>query len=350
MRDCLTAEVLLARSLLSATQEDLAGLIREVKQALGVPLVGVISDGQPSIRCAVGKALPEVPHQLCHFHSLREAAKPVYEADGHAKRELKKRVRGVRPIERQLDQRMDPEAEVMRGYCSAVRSALTDDGHPPLAASGLKLHDRLTGISQSLERVTKRGLAQAPRPAASDPPTGLDRDGRPVARSARRLSLGPSGGPRPHQRGPTPRGGRETSPGRLAGRDDAAPGCRWGPRSGPGKLPESLTQLLAGLFHCYEIPALPRTNNALEQSFGAHRYHERRATGRKGASPALVLRGSVQLIAAMATRLRVFAAWELAPEDVSDWQALRHELETRRQRRTLRRRFRRDPDSYLGGA
>ena len=48
-----------------------------------------------------------------------------------------------------------------------------------------------------------------------------------------------------------------------------------------------------GLFHCYEVAELPRTNNDLEQCFGAHRYHERRATGRKGASPALVLSGSI---------------------------------------------------------
>jgi hypothetical protein len=157
LRDCLSAEVLLARSMLSATQEDLADLLRAVQRVLEVPIVGVISDGQSSIRCAVTKALPAVPHQLCHFHYLREAAKPVYEADRHAKKELKKRVRGVRPLERQLDKRTDPEAEVMCGYCSAVRSALTDDAHPPLAASGLTLHDRLTAISHSLERVEKKG-------------------------------------------------------------------------------------------------------------------------------------------------------------------------------------------------
>lgn len=157
LRDCLTTEVLLARSMLSATQDDLAILLREVRQALGVPIAGVISDGQSSIRKAVATALPGVPHQLCHFHSLREAAKPVYEADRHAKKELKKRVRGVRPIERQLETRTDPEAEVIRGYCSAVRSALTDDGHPPLAASGLKLHDRLTAIATSLERGAQKG-------------------------------------------------------------------------------------------------------------------------------------------------------------------------------------------------
>src|SRR5499427_44515 len=157
LRDCLSGEVLLARSFLSATQEDLAHLVQEVKQALQVPIVGVITDGQPSIRAAVEQALPDVPHQLCHFHYLREAAKPIYEADRHAKKTLKKRVRGIRPIERKLEGRTDPAAEIMRGYCSAVRSALTDDGRPPLSASGLILYTRLSTIAESLERVAKRG-------------------------------------------------------------------------------------------------------------------------------------------------------------------------------------------------
>src|SRR5438094_6398208 len=160
LRNCLSGEVLLARSLLSATHEDLAVLLREVKQALTVPIVGVISDGQLSIRAAVAAVFPDVPHQLCHFHDLRKAAKPLYEADRHAKKELKKRVRGVRPLERQFEGRTDHEAQVVRGYCGAVRSALTDDGCPPLAASGLKLHDRLTAIADSLERVEKRGPSQ----------------------------------------------------------------------------------------------------------------------------------------------------------------------------------------------
>jgi len=157
LRDCLSGEVLLARSLLSATQADLAALLRTVRQTLQVPIVGIISDGQLSIRGAVAEVFSDVPHQLCHFHYLHEAAKPIYEADRHAKKELKKRVRGVRPLERRLEGRSDPEAAVIRGYCAAVRSALTDDGRPPLDASGLKLHDRLSAITASLERVEKRG-------------------------------------------------------------------------------------------------------------------------------------------------------------------------------------------------
>jgi hypothetical protein len=72
-----------------------------------------------------------VPHQLCQFHYLREAATPAYEADRHAKVQLKKKVRGIRPIEREVEGWADAEADVIRGYCAAVRSALTDDGRPP---------------------------------------------------------------------------------------------------------------------------------------------------------------------------------------------------------------------------
>ena len=157
VRECLSGEVLLARSLLGGTSEDLAPLLEEVADALEVAVEGVISDGQHAIRKAVARTLPGVPHQLCQFHYLREAAKDIYEADRHAKKELKKRVRGVRPIERELEGRNDPEAEAMRGYCLAVRSAITDDGRPPLAASGLKLHERLSAIHDSVERVGKKG-------------------------------------------------------------------------------------------------------------------------------------------------------------------------------------------------
>lgn len=102
-----------------------------------------------------------------------------------------------------------------------------------------------------------------------------------------------------------------------------------------------------GLFYCYRVPELPRTNNDLEQFFASHRYHERRATGRKTASPGVVLRGSVRIIAATATRLKTFSASDLAPTNLEAWAELRSELDQRRQSRTLQRRFRQDPDAYL---
>jgi hypothetical protein len=160
VRDCLSGEVLLARSLLSATARDLAPLLREAAEAVGVPVLGVASDGQTSVRRAVAAALPGVPHQLCQFHFLREAAHPVFEADRHAKVELKKQVRGVRPIERALEGREDPAAEVARGHCAAVRSAITDGGRTPLAASGLRLKARLAAVADSPGRVEEKGAAR----------------------------------------------------------------------------------------------------------------------------------------------------------------------------------------------
>ena len=157
LRDVLSGEILLAKSLLSARNQDLAQLLSAVKASCPVPVAGVVSDGQHSIRKAVAATFPGVPHQLCQFHYLREAARPIYEADRHAKKGLKKKARGVRSIERAVEGRTDPEADAIRGYCSAVRSALTDDGRPPLDASGLQLHGRLGAIDGSLGRAEKGG-------------------------------------------------------------------------------------------------------------------------------------------------------------------------------------------------
>ena len=125
-------------------------------------------------------------------------------------------------------------------------------------------------------------------------------------------------------------------------------------RAGAGHLIEAVDHFLKvtrsyrpGLFHCYAVPNLPRTNNGLEHLFGSQRYHERRATGRRGASPAAVLRGEVRLIAATATRLAPPTARDLGRVSRERWRDLRYRLEPRRRARTLRTRFRRNPDAYL---
>ncbi len=81
VRDCLSEEILLARPLLSSTQGDITALLQEVKQLLEplkVPVKGIISDGEETIRSAVAFVFPDVPHQLCHFHYLKDALKPFY--------------------------------------------------------------------------------------------------------------------------------------------------------------------------------------------------------------------------------------------------------------------------------
>ena len=62
----------------------------------------------------------------------------------------------MRPIERAVEEQSTPENEAIRGYCLAVRAALTDDGRSPLHPSGLKLHDRVTLVSDSIARVQEK--------------------------------------------------------------------------------------------------------------------------------------------------------------------------------------------------
>jgi hypothetical protein len=107
------------------------------------------------------------------------------------------------------------------------------------------------------------------------------------------------------------------------------------------------TSYWPGLFHCYDLPDLPRTNNALEQYFGSARYHERRTTGRKQASPSLVVRGAVRVVASVASRLHPFSGRELCPTDLTQWRALRSELNHRNVARRLQHRFRKSPENYL---
>jgi hypothetical protein len=159
VRDCLSEEILLARPLLSSTQGDLTTLLTEVKdqlQELAVPIKGVISDGEEALGSAVAFVFPKAPHQLCQFHYLKDAIDPLYEADRHAKTQLKKHLRGVRPLERALEQQSTPENQAIGGYCLAVRASLTDDGRSPLQPSGLKLLDRIMQIHDSIARVQEK--------------------------------------------------------------------------------------------------------------------------------------------------------------------------------------------------
>ncbi len=107
------------------------------------------------------------------------------------------------------------------------------------------------------------------------------------------------------------------------------------------------TSYWPGLFHCYDHADLPRTNNELEQYFGSARYHERRATGRKSASPGLVVRGAVRVVASVASRLHRFNDADLRLTDATRWRNLRKELHARHEARRNQHRFRKSPESYL---
>ena len=111
------------------------------------------------------------------------------------------------------------------------------------------------------------------------------------------------------------------------------------------------------LFHCYDIPGLPRTNTGtrlrvLEHTFGTARHHERRRVpacgcGRKTGDSGLVLRGQVRLLANVVAQCQVMDAADLTPTDLAAWQTLRLELDFRAGARQAQHRFRHDPAAYL---
>ena len=102
-----------------------------------------------------------------------------------------------------------------------------------------------------------------------------------------------------------------------------------------------------GLFQCYDVEDLPRTNTDLEHCFGVARVHERRATGRRGASTGVVVRGAVRVMAAVVTKQHTYSAEELRPRDYQRWRALREQLQQREDSRRQQWRFRKDPATYL---
>jgi hypothetical protein len=102
-----------------------------------------------------------------------------------------------------------------------------------------------------------------------------------------------------------------------------------------------------GLFQCYDVEGLPRTNNELERCFGVARVHERRATGRRGAIPGVVVRGSVRVMTAVVTKEQMFSVEELRPRDYQRWHELRRHLQQCEETRWRQFRFRKNPSAYL---
>lgn len=102
-----------------------------------------------------------------------------------------------------------------------------------------------------------------------------------------------------------------------------------------------------GLFHCYDVDGLPRTNNGQEQLFGSVRYHHRRASGRIRASAGTVVRGAVRALASTGSRLHIFGEYELRHPNLERWADLRRSLDLRQEARRQQGRFRKDPAAYL---
>src|SRR3954471_14979328 len=113
VRELTRKRVWFAEPLLSATEDEVRRLItkaREWAESLGKPVGLWMSDKQEAFVTAIAAEFHEVPHRYCDNHFLRDLAKPVLEADSHAKVRMRKKVRGLRTIEQAVLQRQESEA------------------------------------------------------------------------------------------------------------------------------------------------------------------------------------------------------------------------------------------------
>jgi hypothetical protein len=186
VRELTQKRVWFAESLISATEDEVRRLIRKAKewaQSLGTPVGLWVSDKQDAFVTGIAAEFPDVPHRSCDNHFLRDLAKPVLEADSHAKVQMRAKVRGLRKIEQAVLQRqkaetrdelapdapettgtataatanlspavVDPVGSVVLDYCAAVRGILNDDQGGPLDPPGLRMAEALHEVEESLQR------------------------------------------------------------------------------------------------------------------------------------------------------------------------------------------------------
>jgi hypothetical protein len=164
VRDALTGRVLAAENVTSSETAVMKALLAPVV-ALKVKVLGTITDAQESELKAVEELWPQVPHQVCQFHALRDAAQPAFEADKQVKtamrKQLQPKVRALRKqLKRDIPQASADEARqlsVLDEYAAGVLSALNRDGLAPLDFAAVHTAEDLDEVEASLQRLGKKG-------------------------------------------------------------------------------------------------------------------------------------------------------------------------------------------------
>jgi hypothetical protein len=184
VRELTQKRVWFAEPLISATEAEVRCLIKKAKEwteSLGTPVGLWMSDKQDAFVKGIAAEFPDMPHRYCDNHFLRDLAKPVLEADSHAKVQMRKKVRGLRKIEQAVLQRqkaqikgdirpdaseatgtataakpspavVDPAGSVVLDYCAAVRGILNNDQGGPLHPPGVRMAEALHEVEESIQR------------------------------------------------------------------------------------------------------------------------------------------------------------------------------------------------------
>jgi hypothetical protein len=170
IRDVLTGRILNTENVTESTKERLKQLLAPVV-ALEVPVIGVISDAQPTEFQAVAELWPNIPHQICQFHAIREAGRLIYNADHRVKTDMRirmqerthayrhdlhKRLREAEESKEEKEQEID-QLQILEEYAATVEGALNLESQAPFLYGGLAMQEALSKIQASLEKLEKGG-------------------------------------------------------------------------------------------------------------------------------------------------------------------------------------------------
>lgn len=170
VRDVLTGRILTAENVTESTKERMKQVLAPVV-ALGLPVIGVISDAQSTELQAVADLWPDAPHQICQFHAIREAGRLIFVLDQRTKTEMRIRMqqktheyrqnlhKRLRQATEKQDQNEQESAqlEVLEEYAAMVEGALNVESLAPFDYGGLAMQEALTHIQTSLEKLEKKG-------------------------------------------------------------------------------------------------------------------------------------------------------------------------------------------------
>jgi hypothetical protein len=357
-RDALTGCRLHSALLYSGDADSLAQELRQVV-ALGFPIQAVISDDEAATRTAVATVLPEKPHGLCHLHFLQAVQEPIRQADSQLASQLKSPLRPITKLERHLAQQPERLADLsadqqvaVRGYLDAVRAVMFLKGRAPFRLTGLPMYEALAQVTASLER------SQAEQPhlflARLQSLTGTYAQHQEKYDQIKPLQAWFLGLADLLDVPETPRyqwscqTGAEVAQALTDYLDDWALLPAESPLASQffTEVRTRLDHWAPGLYWTYELPLLPRTNNALEVTIGDLKEQYRRITGRRCLKEYLMRYGPYLTFDDDQDDPEELLTWFQAV-DRQDFLDERAKLEHLRQRLRNMHRFRQDPETFL---
>jgi hypothetical protein len=172
VRDIVTGRLLAAENIRLSDTPTIKALLQPIRD-LNLPVIAAISDAQESLLQAIAGLWPDIPHQICQFHYLREASRPMYELDRGLRKQIRKAIQQpVRDVRRQIERQVTKldrddsatnstvaQLQLLDDYALTIQTALNLDGQQPFHYASLAVDDALSEIASSLERLEKGGAA-----------------------------------------------------------------------------------------------------------------------------------------------------------------------------------------------